>query len=409
MNRKNCIFILTVILLIVSSVTPVHALGDGVYVMSNSTSYANPDTGKTEDGGSNLDIGDAMARSLTQPLTLYEVKNGKHFLTVRIGLSSFTRDMRINVQSEKNRGTGYQPVPYDIVKENKETDTAEYRFEVSSPDLRFSVTFFVKPMNRDVIFFVTPDPTTAKLDKGAFAASDKAASGYGAGFTGGLTGGNAEAGKMPALVEQLTGVAEVKKEPNGAGGEAQQTTNPSPALPAITTSGTVQQTTAPAVPPVTSAPDREDTAATGPGETVPGSSKSGSDVVVMPAETRDAPPVHSVTETQKASGGAESSAEAVQEQQLPGTGEAPAANETAPDLSQQSTGLEEKIPSGSTAGLADQGITQFDSSGNLIEEQAAEEKAVSPVLILAGILAVAAATVGYFLYNRKKKAGIDAG
>lgn len=390
MNRKNCIFILTVMLLIISSVAPVHALADGVYVMSNSTSYVNPDTGKTEDGGSSLDIGDAMARSLTQPLTLYEVKGGKHFLTVRIGLSSFTRDMRINVQSEKNRGTGYQPVPYDIVKENKETDTAEYRFEVPSPELRFNVTFFVKPMNRDVVFFVTPDPATVKLDKGAFAASDKAAGGYGAGFSGGLTGGSTEEGKMPALVEQLTGVSEVKKESNGTQGEAPLATNPSQALPATTALDPAQQGTS------------------------PGSTKSGPDAVASPAEPVSPPgeatsPANPAVETQAASGGVEGSAEAVQEQPLPGAGEARAAGGTPSDPSQQSTGLEEKIPSGSTAGLADQGITQFDSSGNLIEEQAAEENAVNPVPILAGFLAIAAAIAGYFLYNRKKKAGIDAG
>lgn len=204
MKIKISALMLAVIM--VCSFTAAYALENGTYSVTNSTSYVNPDTGKTEDGGTDLSIGDPMARSMTQKIMLYEVDGDKQYATIRIGLSSYTRDMRISILDTENKESGYQPVPFDVVKANKETDTSEYRFEVDSLNIRIRVTFYVAPMSRDVIFFITPDASTAVADNGAFSESDKVQSGYGAAFS----GGNAEEGKMPAIVKDLTGVSEVK-------------------------------------------------------------------------------------------------------------------------------------------------------------------------------------------------------
>lgn len=191
--------------MVILSFTAAYALENGTYSVTNSTSYVNPDTGKTEDGGTDLSIGEPMARSLAQKIMLYEVDGDNQYVTIRIGLSSYTKDMRISILDTENKDSGYQPVPFDIVKTNKETDTTEYKFEVDSLNIRIRVTFYVGPMSRDVIFFITPDASTAVADNGAFAESDKVQSGYGAAFS----GGNAEEGKMPAIVKDLTGVSEV--------------------------------------------------------------------------------------------------------------------------------------------------------------------------------------------------------
>lgn len=205
---KIKIVTLMLAVIVIFSFTAAYGFENGTYSVMNSTSYVNPDTGKTEDGGTDLSIGEPMARSLTQKIMLYEVDGDKQYLTIRIGLSSYIRDMRISVLNTENKDSGYQPVPFDVVKTNKETDTTEYKIEADSLKVRIRLTFYVSPMKRDVIFFVTPDASTAAADNGDFAASDKVQVGYGAAFS----GGNAEEGKMPAIVKDLTGVSEVNTE-----------------------------------------------------------------------------------------------------------------------------------------------------------------------------------------------------
>ncbi len=229
---KIKIVTLMLAVIVIFSFTAVYGFEDGAYSVTNATSYVNPDTGKTEDGGTDLSIGNPMARSMTQEIMLYEVDGDKQYITIRIGLSSYTSDMRISVLDTENKDSGYQPVPFDVVKTNKETDTTEYKIEVDSLKVRIRLTFYVSPMNRDVIFFVTPDASTAAADNGDFAASDKVQVGYGAAFS----GGNAEEGKMPVIVKDLTGVSEIKPDKQPAsnstsdGGEAAKPDNPEEAI-----------------------------------------------------------------------------------------------------------------------------------------------------------------------------------
>lgn len=385
-----------------------NAAADGTYSITNTTSYTNPDTGKTDDGGSDLDIGEAMARSMTQSLMLYEVEDGVHYLTVRIGLNSYTRDMRISTQAEKNKGTGYQPVPFDVVQENKKTDTAEYRFEVESLDLRVKLTFFVNPMNRDVIFFITPDSSSVKEDKGAFAASDKASSGYSSGFAGGLTGGDAEAGKMPALVEQLTGVKQVDPAMEKTS-QQEQSEKQTPAPGKNVTEATASASIA--------------TPGTGAGQALQTIGETGTPLATGQASAQ---PQETANLPQAAAGSTEPSPTAANttvngsDKAQPGAspGNAgltgaepsmPAANtpnpEASPATSQATAiGSEEKIPAGSTSQLADQGLTQFDSAGNKLEESAkAQQSSTGVVPFVGGAAVIIAGIIGYLLYSRSRR------
>lgn len=406
MQGKFLVLILASVITWLAAAAPAFALADGVYSVSNSTSYTNPDTGKTDDGGSNLDIGEPMARSLTQPLMLYEVKDGQQYLTIRIGLSSYITDMRISTQAEKNKGTGYQPVPFDVTKENKETDTTEYRFEVESLELRIRLTFFVGPMNRDVIFFITPDVSSVKSDEGAFAASDKAASGYGSGFAAGLTGGNAEKGEMPALVEQLTGVKQAAPGGEKAGQQEQtgkQTTAPAKTAPEAAKPSSAAAESPPEengkqtkeeTPPLASAQSPSPLRDSG-NQSQAGAEKA--EPKATPADTADAG-------AGKGQAAAAASGEAKptgadqgnQPKEVPAPSAAAAASAVP-------NGAEEKVMAGSTARLADQGLTQFDSAGNSIEPPALVEHSDNILRFIGGAAVILAAAASYYLYRRSTK------
>lgn len=421
MKWKIFVLILLSVLVCLPFSGSVLALEDGTYKVSNSTSYANPDSGKTDDGGSNMEIGDAMARSMTQQLMLYEMKDEKQYLTIRIGLQSYSRDIRISVQGEKNKATGYQPVPFDVVRENKDTDTAEYRFEVESLDLRVRITFFVGPMNRDVIFFITPDPDSVKSDNGAFAASDKASNGYGSGFAGGLTGGNAEEGKLPALVEQLTRVSQTNHDKNETGSKeapeqkapasqprASEAVEPTPDSALSHSAGKPVPTTnqeAPASSPVQVKDSTQQVSSTqnpvmiSPPPAAAGEAGTVKELADSAAKEQMASATVSTTPSQNGNQSGGSQGGSSPQTSSPAVS---AAASPAPAVK----GMEEKVPSGSTAKLADQGLTQFDREGKQIREPAPDkDDPTLGVLPVAGGAAgvLAAGLIGYVLYIRSKR------
>ena len=45
---------------IAAAPVPVYAMEDGAYTVGRTTSYANPETGQTVDGGTNIALGDSM-------------------------------------------------------------------------------------------------------------------------------------------------------------------------------------------------------------------------------------------------------------------------------------------------------------------------------------------------------------
>ncbi|MCG9969441.1 hypothetical protein L9W92_15625 [Pelotomaculum terephthalicicum JT] len=148
---------------------PAFALTDGTYVVSNNTHYVNPDTGTADDGG-DTSTGEAMCRNTVYPVSLYEQKNGKHYVTLRLKMISFIKDIKFNVQSAKGDGASYREVSYEVVGGNKEENTEDFRFALPAADVLINPSFFVGPMNRDVTFFVAIDMSSAKKDDGKFAA-----------------------------------------------------------------------------------------------------------------------------------------------------------------------------------------------------------------------------------------------
>jgi len=148
---------------------PAFAMADGAYAVSNNTHYVNPDTGAADDGG-DTSTGEAMCRNTVYPVSLYEQKNGQHYVTLRLKMRSFIKDIKFNVQSAKGDSASYREVSYEVVGGNKEENTEDFRFALPAADVLINPSFFVGPMNRDVTFFVAIDMSSAQKDDGEFAA-----------------------------------------------------------------------------------------------------------------------------------------------------------------------------------------------------------------------------------------------
>lgn len=142
-------------------------LNDGAYTVGRETSYVNPETGETEDGGTNIALGDSMCASIVDDRLLVEQTDGKTYVTIGIGLMSNIEDVRIQVKDSSGQ---YRDA--EITKTGscqRDNDTCNhYRFEVYSADEYISPIIYVTPMGRDVQFFVMPDISSAKKGTGNF-------------------------------------------------------------------------------------------------------------------------------------------------------------------------------------------------------------------------------------------------
>lgn len=142
-------------------------LKDGAYTVGRETSYVNPETGETEDGGTNIALGDSMCASIVDDQLLVEQTGGKTYVTIGIGLMSNIEDVRIQVKDSSGQ---YRDA--EITKTGscqRDNDTCNhYRFEVHSADEYISPIIYVTPMGRDVQFFVMPDISSAKKGTGNF-------------------------------------------------------------------------------------------------------------------------------------------------------------------------------------------------------------------------------------------------
>ena len=82
---------------IAAAPVPVYAMEDGAYTVGRTTSYANPETGQTVDGGTNIALGDSMCESIVEDSALVEQSQGKTYVTLGIGLMSNVSDVRIEM------------------------------------------------------------------------------------------------------------------------------------------------------------------------------------------------------------------------------------------------------------------------------------------------------------------------
>jgi hypothetical protein len=132
---------------------PAAAAGDGAYLAATNTYYLNPDTGVTDDGGTqNAALGEGMCRSVVYKNALVERDGGKIHLTVRLQLMSNMQDFRLYVQSAP--GGAYSSVRPRAMQEDVSKDTADYRFEIPSVTSYVSWEMYVIPMGRDVKFYM---------------------------------------------------------------------------------------------------------------------------------------------------------------------------------------------------------------------------------------------------------------
>lgn len=146
---------------------PVHALSDGAYLVSRSTSYTNPLTGQTEDGGENIALGESMVSNIVESQLLVEQTNGKYYITVGLGLASNVSNIRFKVMNSSGSMSSVSATKTGSSSANGDT-VNHYRLQVSSLDLYISPIMYVNPMGRDVQFFIKPNISSAITGTGIY-------------------------------------------------------------------------------------------------------------------------------------------------------------------------------------------------------------------------------------------------
>ena len=123
-----------------------------IYTAEARGHYANPVNGDIEDAGNNFGIGEGMVGNSVYGLALVEKDDsGKLYATVRYRLRDQIKDVKMWVQDKG--ADSFTEVP---VEETQNTGkTGDFRFEIPSTDALIKSSFFVNPMGRDVVFFVT--------------------------------------------------------------------------------------------------------------------------------------------------------------------------------------------------------------------------------------------------------------
>lgn len=158
--RKIAAAVMTAVVITGSSVSGAFAIDDGTYTVKTNTYYINPDTGKTDDGGtSNIELGEGMCRSAVYEDAIIEQSGGEVSITMRMLLYSNLSDIRIAVQEEPEGE--YQDVKYSVLKESSSSDSADIKFSIPSADSYIQIKMYVAPMGRDVCFYMNCDVSTA--------------------------------------------------------------------------------------------------------------------------------------------------------------------------------------------------------------------------------------------------------
>lgn len=174
MKIRNMLCAALVTLLFMWGGADAMALDAGTYVVSNTTYYVNPDTGVSDDGG-DTSTGEGMCRKTLHPESLYEFKDDKHYVTVRLAMVSYIRDVKFQVQQTAGDPDSYQEVSYTVTGENAEENTRDFLFELPAADALIKSNFYVGPMKRNLTFFMKINPDSAQKDDGSFAALNSSA------------------------------------------------------------------------------------------------------------------------------------------------------------------------------------------------------------------------------------------
>ncbi len=167
MKSKKIMILTLVFMLVISFNTQSFALEEGAYLIGRTTSYANPLTGKTEDGGTNISLGDSMVKSIVEKQFLVEKVGDEYYVTIGIGLVSNIENVRILLMDENGKFT---KVKYDITgsSDGKDDKVNHYRIKMDSLKTYISPQLYVKPMQRDVQFFIQLDEGDLELSHGIY-------------------------------------------------------------------------------------------------------------------------------------------------------------------------------------------------------------------------------------------------
>ena len=164
---KKILQINILLMMLFMYMTPIHALSDGAYLVSRSTSYTNPLTGQTEDGGENIALGESMVSNIVESQLLVEQTNGKYYITVGLGLASNVSNIRFKVMNSSGSMSSVSATKTGSSSANGDS-VNHYRLQVSSLDLYISPIIYVNPMGRDVQFFIKPNISSAIVGTGIY-------------------------------------------------------------------------------------------------------------------------------------------------------------------------------------------------------------------------------------------------
>ena len=144
---KKILQINIILMMLFMFISPVSALNDGAYLVSRSTSYTNPLTGKTEDGGENIALGESMVSNIVESQLLVEQTNGKYYITVGLGLASNVSNVRFKVMTSSGSMSSVSATKTGSSSANGDT-VNHYRLQVSSLELYISPIMYVNPIDR---------------------------------------------------------------------------------------------------------------------------------------------------------------------------------------------------------------------------------------------------------------------
>ena len=164
---KKILQINIILMMLFMFISPVSALNDGAYLVSRSTSYTNPLTGKTEDGGENIALGESMVGNIVESKLLVEQTNGKYYITVGLGLASNVSNVRFKVMTSSGSMSSVSATKTGSSSANGDT-VNHYRLQVSFLELYISPIMYVNPMGRDVQFFIKPNISSAIAGTGVY-------------------------------------------------------------------------------------------------------------------------------------------------------------------------------------------------------------------------------------------------
>ena len=131
------------------------ALDNGIYTAKCTPYYVHPVTGVVEDRGGieSQGIGQPMTDSATYPTALIEVDpNGNTYATVRLSLMDNIENVSFKVQADGN--APFTDASYDIMQENLDDNTTDFRMQIPSENSYLRATFYVVPMSRDVVYYI---------------------------------------------------------------------------------------------------------------------------------------------------------------------------------------------------------------------------------------------------------------